>query len=229
MWLHWQSSVWFDKKPKSFYPHASQIYIYLYINIYFLSMLSPKYINNAFRYINNRFKYKNYLGTRTSYTLTSSSPQKKIFTSSDFSLKNGTTFFYKKDFNKFREKKMFSKLIKGGHLLEFHFNILEFLTEKFPEKLKFSALFQLTKSRPPEVPPSPFPTHSVFFMPSSPPKQKIGIFFNIFFFKVFKFTWKIRNRLNRTKNQISDFYNFYCSSFGHFDDVITPISDEFSW
>ena len=144
-------------------------------------MLSPKYINNAFRYINNRFKYKNYLGTRTSYTLTSSSPQKKIFTSSDFSLKNGTKFFYKKDFNKFREKKMFSKLIKGGHLLEFHFNILEFLTEKSPEKLKFSALFQLTKSRPPEVPPSPFPTHSVFLC-QAPHQNKKLEFFSTFFF-----------------------------------------------
>ena len=35
-------------------------------------------------------------------------------------------------------------------------------------------------------------------------------FFPIFFLsKVFKFTWKVRNRLNRRKNQISDFSNYY--------------------
>ena len=32
--------------------------------------------------------------------------------------------------------------------------------------------------------------------------------------KVFKFTWKIRNRLNRKKNQISYFSNFYFLSYG---------------
>ena len=47
---------------------------------------------------------------------------------------------------------------------------------------------------------------------------------NRFFSIVVKFTWKIRNRLNRKKNQISD---FYFSSYGHFCDVITPIFDEF--
>ena len=31
-----------------------------------------------------------------------------------------------------------------------------------------------------------------------------------------KFTWKIRNRLNRRKNQISDFYDCYFSSYCHF-------------
>ena len=36
---------------------------------------------------------------------------------------------------------------------------------------------------------------------------------NLFFFKSVKFTCKIRNRLNRKKNQISD---FYFMSYGHF-------------
>ena len=72
-----------------------------------------------------------------------------------------------------------------------------------------------------------------------PPKKKIHIFFlqkcsnifkqNIFspilfFSKVFKFTRKMRNRLKRKKNQISD---FYFSSYGHFSDVIPPIFNEF--
>ena len=38
-----------------------------------------------------------------------------------------------------------------------------------------------------------------------------------------KFTWKIGNRLNRKKNQISNFSFFYFSSYGHFCEVITPI------
>ena len=42
--------------------------------------------------------------------------------------------------------------------------------------------------------------------------------------KEFKFTWKMRNRLNQKKNQISD---FYFSSYGHFFYVITPSFDEF--
>ena len=42
--------------------------------------------------------------------------------------------------------------------------------------------------------------------------KKIYIFSN-FFSKVFKFTWKMRNRLNREKNQISDFSDFYFSSY----------------
>ena len=52
-------------------------------------------------------------------------------------------------------------------------------------------------------------------------------FSNFFFSKVLKFTWKMRNRLNRKKNQISGFSNFYFLSYGHFCDVITPIFDEF--
>ena len=66
-----------------------------------------------------------------------------------------------------------------------------------------------------------------------PPKKNILIFssknasafLDIFSFsKVFKFTSKIRYRLNRNENQISD---LYFSSYGNFCDVITPISDEF--
>ena len=39
-------------------------------------------------------------------------------------------------------------------------------------------------------------------------------FFPIFSFsKVFKFTWKMRNRLYRKKNQISGFSDFYFSSY----------------
>ena len=53
-------------------------------------------------------------------------------------------------------------------------------------------------------------------------KNKNPIFF---FSKVFKFTWKKRNRLNRKKNQISD---FYFSSYGHFCTQMSPIFDEFS-
>ena len=51
------------------------------------------------------------------------------------------------------------------------------------------------------------------------------IFFSPFFFsKVFKFTWKMRYVLNRKKNHIPDFSDFYFSSFGHF---CTPIFDKF--
>ena len=49
-----------------------------------------------------------------------------------------------------------------------------------------------------------------------------------FFFPFLKFTWKIGIQLNRKKNQILDFSNFYFSSYGHFCDVITPIFDEIS-
>ena len=55
--------------------------------------------------------------------------------------------------------------------------------------------------------------------------------FNFFFFKnfifFFKFTWKIHNRLNWKKNQISDSSDFYLSSYGNFCDI-TPIFDEIS-
>ena len=39
---------------------------------------------------------------------------------------------------------------------------------------------------------------------------------SIFFSKVVKFTWKIRNRLNRKKNQMSDYSDFYFLSYGLF-------------
>ena len=51
------------------------------------------------------------------------------------------------------------------------------------------------------------------------------IFFSPFFFsKVFKFTWKIRNRLNRKKNHIPDFSDLYFSSYSHF---CTSVFDTF--
>ena len=37
-----------------------------------------------------------------------------------------------------------------------------------------------------------------------------------YFFLFLKFTWKIGNRLNRKKNQFSDFSVFYFSSYSHF-------------
>ena len=40
--------------------------------------------------------------------------------------------------------------------------------------------------------------------------------------KLIKFTWKIRNRPNRKKDQISDFSDIYFSSYGNFCGVITP-------
>ena len=46
-----------------------------------------------------------------------------------------------------------------------------------------------------------------------------------FISKEVKFTWKMRNVLNRKKNHFSD---FYFSSYGHFCDVIDPIFDKFS-
>ena len=39
---------------------------------------------------------------------------------------------------------------------------------------------------------------------------------------------KIGNQLNRNKNQIPDFSDFYFSSYGHFCAVIIPILDEIS-
>ena len=65
----------------------------------------------------------------------------------------------------------------------------------------------------------------------SPTKKKKLNFFSskifqyLFFSKVFKFTWKMWNMLNRKKKQISD---FYFSSYGHFCTQITLIFDEFS-
>ena len=38
----------------------------------------------------------------------------------------------------------------------------------------------------------------------------------------------MRNRLNRKKNQISHFCDFYFSSYGPFCTQMTPIFDEFS-
>ena len=64
-----------------------------------------------------------------------------------------------------------------------------------------------------------------FFLQKCSNIFKQNIFSPILFFsKVFKFTWKMRNRLKRKKNQISD---FYFSSYGHFSDVIPPIFNEF--
>ena len=54
---------------------------------------------------------------------------------------------------------------------------------------------------------------------ASPRKKKEDFFSSklpIFYFIFFKFTWKIRNWLNRKKNHISDFCNSYFSSYGHF-------------
>ena len=68
-----------------------------------------------------------------------------------------------------------------------------------------------------------------------PPQKKIifcsNIFQNFEFFfslKFFKFTQNIQNRLNRKKNQVFDFCDFYFSSLGHFCTFQTPIFDEFS-
>ena len=45
-----------------------------------------------------------------------------------------------------------------------------------------------------------------------------------FFSKVVKFTSKMRNELNRKRNQISDFFDFYFSSYGHFCSKICRFS-----
>ena len=52
--------------------------------------------------------------------------------------------------------------------------------------------------------------------------EKCSKFPKKMFLKFFKFTWKVRNWLNRKKYQISD---FYFSSYGHFCDFIT----QFLW
>ena len=41
---------------------------------------------------------------------------------------------------------------------------------------------------------------------STNPKKNKKNYFNIFFFRVFKFTWKMWNILKRMKNIFSDFY-----------------------
>ena len=51
---------------------------------------------------------------------------------------------------------------------------------------------------------------------------------NFFFFKFLKFTWKIGNRLIRKKNQFSDFFDFYFSSYGHFSVIFLKKSPQFS-
>ena len=60
-------------------------------------------------------------------------------------------------------------------------------------------------------------------MKGAPTKKRDEIILFYFFrfklktnLKVFKLTWKIWNRLNRKKNQISDLCDFYYSSYGHF-------------
>ena len=50
----------------------------------------------------------------------------------------------------------------------------------------------------------------------------------IIFFKMVKFTWKIRNVLNRKRNQFSDFFLRVMVIFDHSCTQITPIFDEFS-
>ena len=63
--------------------------------------------------------------------------------------------------------------------------------------------------------------------PSPPPKKKkkknqkcLDIWtkknLQFFFTKVFEFTWNMQNVLNRKKNKISGFSNFYFSSYGHY-------------
>ena len=54
-------------------------------------------------------------------------------------------------------------------------------------------------------------------------KERMGI---IFFFS--KFTWKIGNRLNRKKNQFSNFSDFYFSSYGHLSVLFLKKSPQFS-
>ena len=54
-------------------------------------------------------------------------------------------------------------------------------------------------------------------------------FFSKFLFSKFlKFTWQIGNRLIRKKNQFSDFYDFYFSSYGHFSVIFLKKSPQFS-
>ena len=47
--------------------------------------------------------------------------------------------------------------------------------------------------------------------------------------KFFKFTWKIRNQLNRKKNQILDFSDFYFSSYEHFLVILWHYHPNFRW
>ena len=56
--------------------------------------------------------------------------------------------------------------------------------------------------------------------------NNIFFFSKFFFSKVFKFTWKMLNVLNRKRNRILYMYDFHFSGYGHFYDVITPI---FRW
>ena len=48
-----------------------------------------------------------------------------------------------------------------------------------------------------------------------------------FFSKLVKFTWKIQNRLNKKKKQISNFSNFHFSSYGHFCSKYCQLSMNF--
>ena len=49
----------------------------------------------------------------------------------------------------------------------------------------------------------------------------------LLFSKVVKFTWKIRNWLNRKKNQVSGFSDFYFLSYGHFSSKNCQLSINF--
>ena len=55
----------------------------------------------------------------------------------------------------------------------------------------------------------------------------INLFLPLILPKVIKFTWMMRNQLNRKKNQISDFSNFNFSGYGHFCLFSSLISEEF--
>jgi len=71
-------------------------------------------------------------------------------------------------------------------------------------------LFRLRSTNPKKK----FPDPGAFWWGAKPPTNFFFLMFEHFwtiFFKVFKFTWKMRNLLNWKKNQISNFFNFYFS------------------
>ena len=73
---------------------------------------------------------------------------------------------------------------------------------------------------------------NLIFLPIRPIPDLSCKFENLwifFFFKEVKFTWKIQNRLNRKKNQISDFSDFNFSSYGHFLVILCRHHPNFRW
>ena len=94
-------------------------------------------------------------------------------------------------------------------------------------------LFRLESTNPKKK----IPTPGCFYLvgsQASHQKNKNQIFYiffcsmlnkkkSIFFSKVFKFTWKMRNVLKRMKNQLAD---FYFSSYGH---LCTQYMVNFQW